>query len=247
MKKILIVCGIWLMLIIAVGCTTNPTPEPPPDIQALLSNAADILLEANTFQLEIVQIGTPYIFDINIGQGEIDVFLRRVIGQFVAPDEVHATASLLAGSFPINLTLYSKADDQWFNPTESPITWINAPFATGFDPRRVVGEDSGFRKALNSLTELQYVGVEDLFGVQVYHIRGIANAEDVSALLVGMIEFTTPLPLDVYLRTGDGYPVRMVITQPDTATDETPDTQWTIEVFDIGGAKNFTPPAGANS
>ncbi len=246
MKKIFALCGVWLMFII-VGCTSTPTPEPPPDIQALLSNAADILLEADTFQLEIVQTGTPYIFDINIGQGEIDVFLRRVIGQFVAPDEVYATASLLAGALPIDLTLYSKADDQWFNPTESPITWINAPFASGFDPRRVVGEDSGFRKALHSLTDLQYVGVEDLFGVQVYHIRGVADAADVSALLVGMIEFTTPLPLDVYLRVDNGYPVRMMITQPDTATDQTPNTQWTIEVFDIGGAKNFTPPTGANS
>lgn len=246
MKKILALFGISLIWIL-VGCTSNPTPEPPPDIQAVLTKAADIVLNANTFQLEIVQTGTPYIFDINIGQGEIDVFLRRVVGQFVAPDEVYATASLLAGSFPIDLKLYSKADDQWFNPTESPMTWINAPFASGFDPRRVVGEDSGFRKALNSLTDLQYMGVEDLFGVQVYHIRGVANAEDVSALLVGMITFTTPLPLDVYIRTDNGYPVRMIITQPDTATTETPDTQWSIEVFDINGAINFTPPTGANN
>lgn len=245
MKRLITLCGIWLIWMF-VGCTNNPTPESPPDVQALLTNAADILLNANTFQLEIVQTGTPYIFDIDIGQGEIDVYIRRVIGQFVAPDEVYATASLLAGALPINLILYSKADDQWFNPTESPITWINAPFAYGFDPRRVVGEESGFRKALNSLTDLQYIGVEDLFGVQVHHIKGVADAEDVSALLVGLITFTTPLPLDVYLRTDNGYPVRMTITQPSTATAETSDTQWTIEVFDINGAINFTPPTGAN-
>jgi hypothetical protein len=240
-KKILALCGVWLLFGL-VACTT-PTPEAPPDVRALLVTAADILLNADTFQLEINQSGTPYIFTIDIGQGEIETYLRRVIGQFVAPDEVYATANVIAGSLPIDLTLYGKADDQWFNPSN--LTWINAPFADGFDPRRVVGEDSGFRKALNSLGELNYVGIEDFFGVQVYHIKGIGNPEDVSALLVGMIEFTTPLPLDVYLRVDNGEPVRMIITQPDTATAETPNTQWTVDVFDINGEKNFTPPTGA--
>jgi len=241
-KKLLMLCGLCFALIL-VGCTTSPTPETPPDVRALLASAADILLNADTFQLEINQTGTPYVFTIDIGQGQIETYLRRVVGQFIAPDEVYATANVIAGNFPIDLTLYGKADDQWFNP--SGLTWVNAPFADGFDPRRVVGEDSGFRKALNSLSELQYVGIEDFYGVQVYHIKGVGNAEDVSALLVGMIEFTVPLPLDVYLRVEDNVPVRMIITQPETATDETANTQWTIEVFDINGAKNFTAPTGA--
>ncbi|MCU0482001.1 MAG: LppX_LprAFG lipoprotein [Anaerolineae bacterium] len=241
MKKLWMLCGFWFMLLV-VGCTSNPTPQAPPDVRALLNTAADILLNADTFQLEINQTGTPYVFTIDIGQGQIETFLRRVVGQFIAPDEVYATANVVAGSLPIDLILYGKADDQWFNP--SGLTWVNAPFADGFDPRRVVGEDSGFRKALSSLSDLQYIGIEDFFGVQVHHIKGVGNAADVSALLVGMIEFTTPLPLDVYLRVEDTVPVRMIITQPETATADTADTQWTIEVFDIDGAKNFTAPTG---
>lgn len=233
-----LVCSICISVIL-VGCETE-TPEPPPDIHALLTDAAEKMLSAPTFRLEIRQAGAPYLFTINLGEGLVQVFLRRAVGQFIAPDELYATANVIAGRLPIDIILYSKADDQWFNP--SGLTWVNQPFASGFDPRRVIGEESGFRAALSSLTDLEYVGIEDFFGASVYHIRGMADGEDVSALLVGMIEFTETLPLDVYIRVDNGYPARLVITQPNTATDEAPDTQWTVDVFDVDGEKDFTPP-----
>ena len=243
MKKIIALCGLLLLLVLA-GCdTSSSSTETPPNIPQLLATAADNMVSATTFQLEITQSGTPHVFALAMAGTPVDVNFRRAIGQLISPDEIYATASVIASNFPLELSIYGKGADQWFNI--GGIAWINGVFAEGFDPRRVVGENSGFRNVLTSLQNVVYVGTQDLIGVQVHHITGIAEGVDITSLLVGMITFDTALPVDIYIRADNNFPIRVVITQPDTATEETPNTQWTVDVFDFGGVKNFTPPTGA--
>ena len=234
---------ILALLMAACNSDGNDDDTAPPDPRAMLEQAADLMQKANTFSLEVIQEGAPFAFDIDLGEGVISVRFNRAIGQFVAPGEVQASVSVRAG-LPIELMIYANGSDQWYNAPL--IGWVNQDFAEGFDPTRIIREGGGFEAAVGALEELNYEGRDSINGVGTYHFSGRANGIGLTDLLVGLIEIQGFVPVDVFIDRETGYPVRLIIRQPETATEEVQeDTRWQVDVFDINAEDEIIRPQGS--
>lgn len=235
-----------LMLALS-GCGGSTDATPPVEPATLLQQAADKIRAADTFKLYVLQQGAPYNFAINLSQDPtelMNVQFRLAEGQFVSPDELYAKASVKTNILTLDVEIYAKDADQWFRATSLSVPWLNAPFAPGFNPVALVGDEGGFEAALTSLVELNFLGAASLEdGQPVWHLSGIADGQKVAALVVGLLQIEGSVPVDVYIHRETGYPVRVLVTQPNTTSEQNPDpTQWVIDVYDINAPAEFTRP-----
>jgi hypothetical protein len=185
--------------------------------------------------------GADYFIETDFGE----VAFRRAVAQYVAPDMMQATVRVLLGSVPLDVDVFSRGENQWFRAgVWTAGEWVNATFAPGFNPEALIAQESGFQAAINALIDLQMAGPEELEdGTPVHHLRAVADGEDVSALMVGLIYATGSVNVDVYIHRNEVYPVRFVIVQPDTATEEQPDpTTWTVDVYDLNAEAEIDDP-----
>lgn len=230
-------------LLLVTGCATGGNSEDENiDPVTLLETAGDRLIEQGTFRLEVRHSGADYNFgaDLPDNPSEVTLTFRRALAQYVAPNVIQATVRVLLAGLAVDVDVFSVGTRQWFRLAST--GWINQDFAEGFDPERIIAEDTGFQAALNSLREVEYIGTTTLDdGQRVYHLTGITAGEDVSALLVGLIEATGVVPVDVYIQQDTGLPARVVITQTDI--DPANPTIWTIDVYNIGDDPEIDPPA----
>ncbi|GAB4311835.1 MAG: hypothetical protein Kow00117_04900 [Phototrophicales bacterium] len=238
---------IMIFILMLAACNGGNEDEPAPNVHELIDRAAALMQDAQTFSLEIIAEGAPFVFLIEPpGIDPIEVSFNRAIGQYVTPGEIYATVNVNVGRLTLDAVVYANGDDQWFQIPPL-VGWVNSDFAEGFNPTRLVGADSGFRAALVSIVDLEYVGRESINGVGVYHIAGTANGEDISNLLLsGLIDDMTGIvPVQIYLHQETGYPVRLIVEQPGTATETDPNTTWKVDVFDINEPSTIVPPEGA--
>ena len=175
--------------------------------------------------------------------GEVD--FRQAKAQFVAPDTMQAVVTLIKGGLATDVDVLARGDEQWYrHALLTAYKWVNFPFAEGFNPGNLIAEDTGFQMALSSLIDLQNEGLESLEdGTTVYHLSGKAHGEDISALLANLVVATGEVLVDVYIDEQQVTPVRFVIVQPDTVTDDEPEpTTWVVDVYDINGEPELDEP-----
>jgi hypothetical protein len=245
-KRLWIIALIGTALLIA-GCGgDDKKDDPPPDPLALLNESATKIRAAATFRLEVNLAGADYLFPAIIDDQEVDVGFRRAIGQYVAPASLQARVSIKMGILTLDVDIFAQGDDQWYKYLA--VDWRNEDFTEDFNPQKLIAEDSGFQRALTAIDELEYLGVESLEdGTDVYHLHGVADGADVTDLLVGLVEFKTIVPVDIYVDTETRYPIRIVLTQPENVTEDQPEaTTWTVDVYGINDAPELSPPADAN-
>ncbi len=234
---------------ILMGCQPGPSNEPTPEPLALLTEASNNIRESDTFRMYVEQGGNTYVIPVFLGPTDtlaVNAQFRWARAQYVAPGTLQATARIVVesvvGNMAQDVEIFSREDEQWYRLQGSP--WIRGDFAPGFNPVTLIAADSGFQAALTALEDLDFVGEETLEdGAPVYHLTGIANGPAVKALVVGLIDVAETVPVDVYIHRERRIPVRIVLTQPETATEESPDpTTWTINVYDINAEAELTPP-----
>ncbi len=247
-----------LMFIIVVsggiaGCSTDSTTEATPEPMTLLVEAADKIRTSDTFRLYVEQTGNTYRFEVYLDEARTNLVRAEfefARAQYVARDMLQATTRILIdtplGQLAQDVDIFSKGSLQWYRLAGLP--WIAGDFAPGFNPVTLIADDSGFQAALTALEALEFVGTPTLEdGSPTYHLRGTANGPAIRGLVVGLIDFADIVPVDVFIHRETGYPVRLILTQPETATDENPDpTTWTIDVFDVDEAADLTPPEGVD-
>lgn len=247
-----------LMFIIVVsgviaGCSTDSTTEATPEPMTLLVEAADKIRTSDTFRLYVEQTGNTYRFEVYLDEARTNLVRAEfefARAQYVARDMLQATTRILIetplGQLAQDVDIFSKGSLQWYRLAGLP--WIAGDFAPGFNPVTLIADDSGFQAALTALEALEFVGTPTLEdGTPTYHLRGTANGPAIRGLVVGLINFAETVPVDVFIHRETRYPVRLILTQPETATDENPDpTTWTIDVFDVDEAADLTPPEGVD-
>ncbi|MCC6615483.1 MAG: LppX_LprAFG lipoprotein [Anaerolineae bacterium] len=236
--------GIVLTLLLLTGCQSETTP-PPTDPLELVTESARLIRERSSFQMIVEQTGAPYYILTDLGE----LVFRRANAQYVAPDVMQAEVRLLAiGGIPAEVDVFSKGDEQFYrNQILTANQWINAEFAPGFNPQRLISEETGFQTALTALIDLEFVDMVTLeSGVEAHHLQATARGDDVGALLAGLVyDLGEIVDVDVYIDKATGYPVRFIIVQPDTETEDEPEpTTWTVDVFDFDDRPEIDPPPG---
>jgi hypothetical protein len=234
---------VWiaLLMLLLVGCQTA-TPEPPPDPLDLITEASANIRETEAFKMIVEQTGAPYFIETDLGR----VLFRRAEAQYAAPGEMQAEVRLRT---PIGLTavvdIFSRGEEQWYrNDILTGDRWYNAPYSPGFNPETLIAEESGFQAALAALIDMEYIGEVTLeSGAPAYHLHSTAEGPQVTALLAELIVLPGEVTVDVYIHRETGLPVRFVIIDPNSITDEEPDpTTWTIDVYDFDGEVALEDP-----
>lgn len=237
MRPVLIV---FTALLIA-ACTGNGANESPPDPVDLITEASNNIRASETFRMDVRRTGAAYYVETDLGS----VDFKHALAQYVAPNILQASVRVIAAGLPADVDIFSRGDDQWFrNVILTANTWFNAPFALGFNPEKLIAEDTGFQMALNSLINLVYEGREELEdGTPVHHLSGTARGEDITALMANLVEATGEVLVDVFIDRNQVIPVRFIIIQPNTVTDDDPDpTTWTVDVYDINAEAEVDSP-----
>jgi hypothetical protein len=245
------IIGIVAVVVIAAGIFlaqpgAAPATPAPPEPKTLLANVIENLRLTKSFKLLIEQTGAPYNFMITLDEGasSVSAVMQRAEGQFVNPNILYADTRLKVSALPaMGVEIFARGEDQWFRLGGS--AWINYPVAEGFDPGRLIEENSGFSQALTQLDRLEFITNTTLDdGTPVYHLRGIAKGQVINDLMFGLLQvWMDNITVDVYIDQATVLPALLVMTLPDTATEDVPEnTQWTIEVYDVNAESQIVYP-----
>src|SRR5689334_20838578 len=240
--------ALLLALLLLTACNGQST-EAPLDVDQLLSEADANLHTLSTFRLSLQQSGAPYYLSVDLGDGTVDAEIRRASAQFVAPDVMQGSARIVVGALALDIELFSRVTNQWLR-LNGASAWSEIQFAPGFDPSTLQADGGGFDQAIEGLANPQFIGAEELdSGAQVYHVSGLSNGSEVAALTVGLIVSDFDINSDIYIDRETRYPVRVVLTQPETVTEEeTVPTTWIIDLYDFNApAQLDDPEANASS
>jgi hypothetical protein len=244
----------------AQGATATLTPAnsatpvvcPPPsdlssDPHALLNCATQGIERAKDIKIKLQVSGAPAIIIANANMGSIPIQFLAADGEYVAPDAVHATVKAKLAGIAGQVEVVAIGDDQWYrNAILTANKFVKATFSAGFKPANLVSSDLGIQSALQSVANLTFVGKENVFGQDVYHLSGIADGAKVTSLTVGLITSKASVNLDIYLDIKTLQAVEIVVVQPETVSATQPDpTRWDLELFDYDVDVQVTPPPNA--
>lgn len=229
-----------MSLVLAAGCAAPSAEESLPAPADLLNQAADRIRAAETFRMTVERTGAEYIITTDLG----DAVFRRADVRYVSPDSMQAKVRVLAVGLPIDLDFLFQGEKQWLRGIWTNNVWVPIAFAPGFTPAALIAEQTGFQAAIQSLTQLQLVGRDQLVdGTPVWHLKASADGEDVSAFMAGLIDVLGRVNADVYIHRETLLPVQFIIVQPDTVTADQPDpTTWLIEIFDFNQPATIDNP-----
>lgn len=231
------------MFIVGAGvlAACGTTPEELPEPIEALNAAADTFQTADTFKIEVLQEGAPYLIETDVTDEAIR--FRRALINYQAPDTLQGDVDATLFGMPYNFGILARGEQQWVRLPAVGWSGLYA-FAPGFNPQDLIAEESGFQAALNALLDIEMVGAESLDGIPVYHLRGRADGPAVADLLVGLIEPEGEVFIDVYIeRNEERTPVRLTVTMPGTETEEVPEpTRWLVDVYDFNEPVEITGP-----
>jgi MFS family permease len=212
---------------------------------SLLSDSINNLRELQSFHMDVTQGGTPYLFYFQLGPGgfEFVTAMTRAEGAYIAPDKLLANARIDFRGVLVNIGLFADSAGQWLRPLSA--NWVEYEYAPGFDPRHMMRDGYGFQRAIDGLTELEFVGYETRAGTEVLHLRGNATNEIVNSLLFGLLSILEDKAIvDIFVDAQSTMPSEILLTLPDSSTPDSENTFWKIELYDLNQAVEMDTPQG---
>lgn len=245
MRRLALFITISCIVILTLsGCTgASIANQPPPDPAQLLKQATDNILAVNTLKIIVDRTGVDYILKTDIGSA----IFNRMEAQYVAPNLMQAKAKVNLHQLPVQIEIFAQDDDQWWRLVGT--NWSKQTFLPGFNPRALLTqEDRGLRAAFASLENVKYVGEEQLDdGTPVYHLTATADGDKISWMMLYLVQISGKTSIDVYIDKDKKLPQKLVVVQPDTATDKLKPTTWDMEFYDFNVASNLTRPIGSEA
>ncbi len=240
--------ALLIVVLILVGCDSldRQTDYTADDGEMLLETSIDHMRNLETFNMDVTQGGTPYRFYFQLGPSALQfvTVMTKTEGAFVAPNNLYASARILVRGVSVNVGLFANSIGQWIKPLATG-EWVEYQYAPGFDPAAMMQENEGFHSAIRRMTEIEYVGVAERNGREMLHVTGIADGETINQMLFGLLYILEDRAIvDVYIDPESLVPHEVVLTLPDTATDETEDTFWRIELYNINDNVAVDTPSG---
>jgi len=236
-----------LISIMLIGAACQEV-EDLPEAHPLLSEAADKIQTATSFKIEIDVSGYPVAIktgDLGLSE-EFPLVFEYANGTFAAPNQLEATVEVSLEQLRANIELVA-IDQQQYMRSEliTQNRWIAQEIIPGFTPASLLASNSGIPYALKTISDLEMVGLEDIDGVDVYHLKGEIEARNVYSLTFGLIgtQFGR-LGIDVYI-LADEHTVEQIVLHeplPNDAVEGQEPTTWTITVFDYNKTVEIGTP-----
>lgn len=197
------------------GSDSNESQSISDDPAELITDAAVNMDGASSFRLYLDYLSGP---NIDLGNEEItggvDVTFHSADAVYMQPDRLQAEVSVTFLATTDSVDLIAIENQQYINHVL--ITngqWQEATF-TDFQPGNLQSKEQGIGQILRSMEKLEYLGIEERDGGDMYHIRGTVDAEAVHALTFGLISSTERITVDLYMWTQDRYISEINLKEP---------------------------------
>lgn len=220
---------LWLSLL-AVGLVSScsalssgPTPTPTPDLSAqeIIQRASRAMLAAKTLHFTIDLTGALDYID-----RPPTTALKHVQGDLIRPDKVRGLVKVSSLGLVSEIGLISIEGQSYVtNPINQ--RWQALPPEWGwyFDPRLPFDEQYGI-PAVAPKIPMQKIGVEQAEEEFFYHLKGVAQGEQITWWTAGLIA-SGDVPIDVWIDT-DTFLIQRVHLVELTSDPERP-TEWDIQ------------------
>lgn len=220
----------------AVAPTVDAPAAGAPDVNALLEQSFRNIRAGATLQFLVQHSGEPWLIATDFG----NVAFEQAAVSFVAPDTLQADARVRILGLPAGVDLFARGEQQWYrNPLLTGGQWQGGVLLQNFNPQQLVAAGSGFDQVARSLLNLEWLGVVTLEdGRPAHHLRGPARGEEVSALLVNLVQLTGEVQTEVYVDRDSLLPRRFVLSQPEAAT-------WQVNVTAVNAVIQLDEPLQA--
>ena len=227
-------------LVPSAAATALPTAAvlqaPPPDTVELLTRAFHNIRSSATLRLEVEHSGEPWLIATDVG----DVAFEEAEVSFVAPDTLQVVAGVKIFGLSAGVDLFARGEQQWYrNALLTGGQWQGGVLVQNFNPQQLVAPGSGLDRAGQALLGLTWQGLVVLEDGRTAHLlRGPARGEEVSALLVNLVQLEGQVQTEVYVERDTLLPLRFVLSQPEIAT-------WEVRVTAVNAAVQLDEPLQA--
>jgi hypothetical protein len=210
--------------------------DPDADPTAVVDAAAAAMAEVTSVEFRLERSGAP----IYIDEFE-SLALDSLIGQFTIPTRARAQLTVTVdGNLTTEIGAVAIDDEVWIS---NPVTGDFETLPTGFDidPSRFFDPEGGWQPLLANLRDVEMIGIDDRGGDR-YHVRGIAPAEEVANITVGLVR-DQDVPVDLWIHPGTSLVTRAEFeTEIDGARSE-----WALDLGSYGESFTIRPPSNVRS
>lgn len=203
----------------------------PPQVEEILAASAETMGAVDTVRFTIERGGAPVYID------PLDALeFVSAEGRYAAPTSADALVIIAVGDLRAQIGAIAIEGDTWLT---NPVTgdWEPTPEGYAFDPAVLFDPELGWRPLLaTGLADAELVGLEDVDGEVLYHVRGSAGEERISVITAGLV--SQDVTLDLWVDPVDGA-VREA-TFPTVYRGE--ESDWRLVFFDYGAELEIEVP-----
>ena len=210
------------------GAVADPDAEPA----AVVAEAAAAMSEVTSVEFALDRDGAP----IYIDQFE-SIALDELIGQFTIPTRAQAQLTVtIDGNLTTEIGAVAIDEEVWIS---NPVTGEFETLPDGFDidPSRFFDPEGGWQPLLANLRDVELIGIDERGGTR-YHVRGIAPAEEVQNITVGLVR-DQDVPVDLWIHPGTS----LVTSAEFDTTIDGATSSWSLDLGQYGASFTIRPPA----
>lgn len=214
------------LLLVLAGCGDDDTSGLNEDIPVneILANASTRLAETESIRFGMEIEGTTYIDDSRT------LRLLNARGTMARPDRVDVEFQIeVAGAPRVSIRMITIGEDAW---TTDIVTgrWVEAQEEFGYNPSVLYDNQDGLGPVMGKLSNPELIGIDDLDGVEAYHIRGTATQEIIDPLTSGTMN-GDEIIVDVWIAGETWNLMKVTVAEPEDEGIDDPAT-WTLTLGD---------------
>jgi hypothetical protein len=220
----------------AVATDDGAVADPNAIATDVVASAAGAMAAVTSVEFRLTRTGAPIFID------EFErIALDSLRGQFTVPTRAQAELSVTVnGNLATRLGAVAIDDEVWIS---NPVTgdFETLPAGYDIDPSQFFDPEGGWRPLLAALGQPTIVAVGDRGGER-YHVRGVAPAEQVSNITVGLVR-DQDVTVDLWV-----HPATFLVTAAEfeTVIGGEP-TVWSLELGRYGDEFVIEAPANVRS
>ncbi len=203
----------------------------PPDVTTILAASAQTMGDVTTVRFTIERGGAPVYID------PLDALeFVSAEGRYAAPTSADALVVVAVGDLRAQIGAVAIEGETWLT---NPITgdWEPTPEGYAFDPAVLFDPELGWRPLLaEGLADAELIGLEEVDGEMLYHVRGSAGEARISVITAGLV--SQDVTLDLWLDPVDG----AVREASFTTIYRGEESDWRLVFFDYGAELEIEVP-----
>jgi lipoprotein LprG len=217
--------------VVVVDLDDGAVADPEVDPVALMERSAAAMSEVTSVEFALRRDGAP----IYIDQFE-EIALDSLRGQFTVPTRAQAELTVtIDGDLTTRIGAVAIDSEVWIS---NPVTgdFETLPEGYDIDPSRFFDPEDGWQPLIANLDDVELIGIDDRGGDR-YHIRGVADADDVRNITVDLVR-DQDVVVDFWI-----HPTTALVTAAEfTTTIDGAETQWQLELAGYGEEFTIEPP-----